>query len=187
MRRDQVPFTRHVARFILIAIYTGRVRARCSTCSGCRRRRGAISTSTARFLYRRGQGRRQSRKRQPPARIDARLLPHLRRWRKRDLAEGITYVVHYRGVGVGKLRRSWERVRKLAGLGPDVVPHTCRHTAATWQMQAGTDHFEAAGYLGMSVETLLKVYGHHHPNFQSAAAQANHKRRVKRRRDGSRD
>jgi integrase len=41
-----------------------------------------------------------------------------------------------------------------------------RHTAATWLMQAGVDAFEAAGYLGMSVETLLEVYGHHHPAFQ---------------------
>ena len=34
-------------------------------------------------------------------------------------------------------------------------PHIMRHTAATWQMQAGTDIYQAAGYLGMSAETLL--------------------------------
>ena len=51
-------------------------------------------------------------------------------------------------------------------------PHVVRHTAATWLMQAGVDTFEAAGYLGMSVETLLKVYGHHHPAFQEKAARA---------------
>jgi len=31
-------------------------------------------------------------------------------------------------------------------------------------MQAGTDRWQAAGYLGMSVEMLEKVYGHHHPD-----------------------
>ena len=34
-------------------------------------------------------------------------------------------------------------------------------------MQNGTDPWQAAGYLGMSLETLLKTYGHHHPDFFS--------------------
>lgn len=36
-----------------------------------------------------------------------------------------------------------------------------RHTAATWLMQAGVDKWEAAGFLGISVEMLDRVYGHH--------------------------
>lgn len=164
--------TRHVARFVLIAVYTGSRSRAVLDLQWLPSAEGGYFDLDNEVLYRRGQGKRQSRKRQPPARIHKRLLTHLRRWRKSDLAQGITYVVHYRGSGVGKLRRSWESVRTLAGLGAEVVPHTCRHTAATWQMQAGTDHFEAAGYLGMSVETLLKVYGHHHPRFQSGAAKA---------------
>jgi len=36
-------------------------------------------------------------------------------------------------------------------------------------MQNGTEPWQAAGHLGMSVETLLKVYGHHHPDFLSDA------------------
>jgi integrase len=55
-------------------------------------------------------------------------------------------------------------------------PHIVRHTAATWLMQAGVAAFEAAGYLGMSVETLLEVYGHHHPSFQEKAAKATARR-----------
>jgi hypothetical protein len=30
----------------------------------------------------------------------------------------------------------------------------------------------AAGFLGMSVETLDRVYGHHHPDYLSDAAEA---------------
>jgi Phage integrase family len=60
-------------------------------------------------------------------------------------------------------------VVKDAGLGPDVTPHVLRHTAATWLMQAGTDPWEAAGFLGMTVETLIGRYGHHHPDYLSAA------------------
>jgi hypothetical protein len=39
-------------------------------------------------------------------------------------------------------------------------------------MQAGVDKWEAAGFLGMSVEMLDRVYGHHHPDHLQAAAQA---------------
>jgi len=46
-------------------------------------------------------------------------------------------------------------------------------------MQAGTDLFEAAGYLGMSPETLWDVYGHHHPDFQKGAASATKRRAPK--------
>lgn len=59
-----------------------------------------------------------------------------------------------------------------AGLGADVTPHVLRHTAATWLMQAGTDMWEAAGYLGMTVETLSARYGHHHPDHLAGAKRA---------------
>mgnify|MGYP002413760740 CR=1 FL=1 len=81
-------------------------------------------------------------------------------------------MIHWQGRPVVKLRRSWDGARRRAGLGADVVPHTLRHTCATWLMQAGIDRYEAAGYLGMSMATLEAVYGHHHPDFQSRAAEA---------------
>jgi hypothetical protein len=43
-------------------------------------------------------------------------------------------------------------------------------------MAAGVDVYEVSGYTGVSVEVLLEVYGHHHPNFQSNAATATGKR-----------
>jgi len=47
-----------------------------------------------------------------------------------------------------------------------------RHTAATWAMQNGADLWQAAGFLGMTVEMLQERYGHHHPDFQADAARA---------------
>ena len=44
-------------------------------------------------------------------------------------------------------------------------------------MQAGVDPYEAAGYLGMTVETLMDTYGHHHPSFQENAARASGRRK----------
>lgn len=39
-------------------------------------------------------------------------------------------------------------------------------------MQRGVDLWQAAGFLGMSVETLERNYGHHHPNYMQEAARA---------------
>jgi integrase len=61
------------------------------------------------------------------------------------------------------IKKAFARAVKDAGLGCDVTPHVLRHTAATWLMQAGVDPWEAAGYLGMTIEMLSQRYGHHHP------------------------
>jgi hypothetical protein len=53
-------------------------------------------------------------------------------------------------------------------------------------MQAGVDKWEAAGFLGMSVETLDRVYGHHHPAHLRAAAHAIGYRRRKQSLAGDR-
>jgi integrase len=65
----------------------------------------------------------------------------------------------------------------------NVTPHTLRHTAATWLMQRGTDLWEAAGYLGMTVEVLERVYGHHHPDHLGEAV--NNITRKERKRAGA--
>lgn len=162
--------TLHLARFILIALYTG---TRSKAVLGLR----WLSATTGGhvdlergLLYRRGSGQRETRKRQPPVRLPDRLLGHLRRWHKEDSKHGITHIVHYQGQPITKLRRSWATVRDDAGLGDDVTPHVCRHTCATWLMQGGVEMFEAAGFLGMSAATLEQVYGHHSPDFQKDAA-----------------
>jgi integrase len=81
---------------------------------------------------------------------------------------------------IAGLRRERDRnrlvIEKIAGkefttLGPGISPHTLRHTAATWLMQRGADPWQAAGYLGMSLEVLLNTYGHHHPDYWSDAVE----------------
>jgi hypothetical protein len=52
-------------------------------------------------------------------------------------------------------------------------------------MQHGADLWQTAGYLGMTVETLEAVYGHHHPDYQADAAAAIAGRKS-RRQDGDR-
>lgn len=167
---------RHFARLILIMIYTGtRPGAVLKLRWAPNSTGGWIDVEKGR-LYRKPSRQVETKKRQPSSAIHRRLLPHLRRWRAQDLAAGIEHAVHYYGQPVNKLKVGWGTLRKRSRLPEWAIPYTLRHTAATWQMQAGTDMFQAAGLLGMSVEMLREVYGHHHPDFQAEAAQATTKR-----------
>ena len=174
------PRTAHVARLVLIGVYTGTRPGAILGLKWLPSPTGGWFDLEQGVLHRRGPNARRSKKRQPPARIHTRLLPHLLRWRTHDLARGITSVIHYRGLPVQKLRNSWKSAAQLAGAQRKDSPHITRHTAATWQMQAGTNLYEAAGYLGMSPETLWETYGHHHPDFQSDAASVVAKKGAKR-------
>jgi integrase len=92
----------------------------------------------------------------------------MRRWAK----NGQRYAVEWQGKPIGTgLEKAFRRACQDAGL-EGVTPHVLRHTACTWLMQRGVDMWEAAGFLGMSVETLQKTYGHHHSDFQRNAADA---------------
>lgn len=68
-------------------------------------------------------------------------------------------------------RKAFARAVTAAGLGPDVTPHTLRHTAATWGMQAGADVWKLAGLLGMTPQTLIDNYGHWHSEIGREAAE----------------
>lgn len=74
---------------------------------------------------------------------------------------------------VNSVKTAFESAVRLAGLGPRISPHTLRHSAATWLMQKGADLWQAAGYLGMSLDVLLNTYGHHHPDYLSDASREN--------------
>jgi integrase len=119
-------------------------------------------------FYRRAAGRRETKKRQPPVPLPDQLLAHLRRWKRR----GQRFAVEWNGNPVQSVDKAFANVVTNAGLGADVTPHVLRHTAATWLMQAGTDVWEAAGYLGMTIEMLSQRYGHHHPDHLSGAKRA---------------
>jgi integrase len=177
------------ARFCLIGVYSAR---REETI----RRTQWLATTThpwmnleAMVYQGKGALERSTKKRRPPAKIASRLRPHLVRWREIDQmrsgelreagilenGEQIRFVVNRIDDGqplAGKIRSAWDGILQDAGLGEDVVRHSLRHTAATWLMQAGVDMWEAAGWLGMTVEQLEANYGHHHPDFQEEAAEA---------------
>jgi integrase len=99
----------------------------------------------------------------------------MRRRRDRGLIDD--HFVEFNGRPVVSVKTGLGRAVKLAGLEGKISPHTlrhtaARHTAATWLMQAGADRWQATGYLGMTVEMLERVYGHHHPDHLGEAVAA---------------
>jgi integrase len=149
----------HVARFILVALYTGtRAGAVCGAAFEQIAGAGYIDLERGIF-YRRPMGANETKKRRPPVPLPQRLLAHLRRWQRR----GQRFCVEWNGRPVHDVDKAFRRTAAEAEL-VNVTPHTLRHTAATWLMQRGVDMAEAAGFLGMTTAQLEHTYGHHHPD-----------------------
>jgi integrase len=162
----------HIARFILLAVYTGsRAGTVCGASFTPRDGFGWIDCARGVF-YRRPDDERETRKRKPPIRLPGSLLAHLRRWERM----GMAYPVEFYARPVVQVNAGFARIAEEAGM-PDVTPHTLRHTAATWLMQSGADKWEAAGYLGMTLEVLERVYGHMHTDHLKSAVEGIGRRR----------
>jgi integrase len=149
--------------FILIGLYTGR------------RKEAILSLRWPQVDLDRGvidfrrPGEAETNKRRGKVRISFRLLPHLRRARRRGSDLG--HVVHNHGERIGDVKKGFAAACQRAGI-EGVTPHSLRHTAATWIMQAGVPLWEASGFLAMGVETLQRVYAHHSPDYMRSAADA---------------
>jgi len=162
----------HVAQFFLVGLYTG---TRAGAICGAALDQPTIGRSwidlETGIFYRQAIGRRkQKNKRQTPVRLPPRLLAHLRRWKRKGIS--VRSLIEWNGEPVKRVNKAFRSVRRAAGLGDDVVPHTLRHTCATWLAQRGVPTWEAAGYLGMTEKMFIEVYGHHHPDHQKNAVNA---------------
>jgi integrase len=161
---------RHLARFILIGLYTGTRAGAIAAASPYRQDGHSFVDLDQGIFYRLAIGRRATNKRQTPAPVPPRLLAHLRRWVRRGVVT--SHFVEWQGAPVKSVKTGFKHAVDLAGLWGKVTPHTLRHTAATWLMQHGAPIWQAAGYLGMSAEMIERTYGHHHPDYMRAAAAA---------------
>jgi integrase len=166
--RHRARINRHLARFILIALYTGTRHDAILRLQWFPNTAGGWIDLASGVLYRRGVGAVDSIKRRPPVPIPPRLLPHLRRWR------GLTarHVIEYAGRPIlSQERRAWRTARELAGLGVDVTPHILRHTCATMLLQLGVSVYDVAGVLGTTEDIIRRTYGHHaHDHLRQAVA-----------------
>lgn len=158
----------HMRRLILLQLYTGS-------------RPGVILAMhwgqidlKAGVMSRIREGKAQDKKkRAPKVRLGRRVLSHLRRWKRLDKNEKLvchfTDRWHPGSREVTDPHGAWKKIIKESGL-KGVTRHTLRHTRATWMMQADVPIWEAAGFLGMSIKTLERVYAHHAPTHQERAA-----------------
>jgi integrase len=154
--------TPHLYRFIVLALKTG------SRSGVLLRLEWSWIDLERGLMNRRAPGEAEvGTKRTPPVRLGRAVLRLLRHWKEQD--GKVKHVVHYNGLPVQKLRRSFETACKAAGL-EGVSPHTLRHTRATWLMQKKIDLWQASGHLGMSVRTLETTYGKHSPDYQKDAS-----------------
>lgn len=141
--------------FILIGLYTGaRKEAILSL------RWSQVDLAAGRIDFN-APGARRTNKRRSRIPIPAKLLPHLRR--ARLCGTEIGFVIHENGVRLKDVKKGFASACRRAKL-EGVSPHILRHTCATWLMQAGVSIWDASGFTGMTVETLQRVYAHHHPD-----------------------
>jgi integrase len=152
--------TPYLARFFIIGWYTGTRRGKILSL-----RWSMVNLKTG-IMERLPPGMVEPKnKKAPPMRMGKRLMAHLKRWKRMD-GKGVEFVVTFRGKQIKRPIRSWETARIAAKLPEYITPHILRHTRATNMMQQKKDPWEAAKALGMSLEMLTKVYGHHHPDWQ---------------------
>jgi integrase len=134
---------RHLARFILIGLYTGTRASAIASASPYRNTGHSFVDLDQGIYYRLAIGKRATNKRQTPAPIPQRLLAHMRRWVDRGIV--VSHFVEWHGAPVKSVKTGFNHAVTLAGLWGRVTPHTLRHTAATWLMQAGVPIWQAAG------------------------------------------
>lgn len=156
---------RHLARFILIAIYTGTRKDAILRLRFLPQTKGGWIDTAQGVMYRRGAEERETNKRRKPVKLPRKLLAHCRRWQ----GGGATWVVERNGVGVADVKTAFAGACRAAGLA-GVTPHSLKHTAITWAMQAGMKVETAADYFDTSAETIRRVYYHHSPEYQEDAA-----------------
>ncbi|MCJ2006263.1 tyrosine-type recombinase/integrase [Methylobacterium sp. J-092] len=172
---DTIRARRPARRFVFVGVTTGtrntamrELRWHISEDGGC-------FDLDAGLIHRRGFGLDpNSGKPRASSRISDRTVATLARWRRADLVAGIDHVIH-KPDGTSYDRSPdyiWRTIMEDAGLGRDVVPHTLRHTAATYLRIANVDVRRGADLLGMSVQTMVRVYGQWTLEGQEEAAEA---------------
>lgn len=174
-RRDQK--RSHLARLVLIGLYTGTRPGAVLSLQWMRNTTGGYADLDTGIIFRRADGERVAHnKRKPPVKLARKLLGHMRRWKRldgwSDEKTGLRYIVHYQGARVTKPNKAFRSAIAAVGLDSIVTPHILRHTRGTWLAQAGVPSGEAAASLGLTTEEYERTYLHNDPSFQKAAADA---------------
>jgi integrase len=157
---------RHLARFILIGLYTGTRNDRIRRLQWVENLHGGWVDLERGILHRKSKAELETKKRAPSVPIGGRLMAHLRRWRELTAR----YVIEYGGSPIETaINGAMNGACELAGLD-GVTPHVLRHTAATWMLDRGLSPWQVGKYLGMTAQMVESVYGHTNDKMQRATA-----------------
>ena len=69
------------------------------------------------------------------------------------------YADHQRSYG-GNIKTAWKGAIRRAGLAPELTPHDCRHTWASWHYALNRDLLALKAEGGWSSVTLVERYAH---------------------------
>jgi integrase len=156
----------HLRRFILIALATGRRAEAILSLRWFPAFDGGHVDLASGVICFDPAGRRETKKRRGSVRMPRQLAAHMHRWF--DAGPGVA-VITWRGGRVAEIDTAFRAAVRRAGLGPDVTPHTLKHTAVTWAFQRGMTLEDAADWFATTPDTLMRVYRKHSPEHQSRA------------------
>jgi integrase len=161
----------HLARFILVGLYSGTRRDRITRLQFVESLHDGWVDIENKTLHRKGKAEPDTNKRAPRVPIGDRLMAHMRRWRRSR------YVIEHHGIPVKNIFLGFEAVCRLAGLNYEgqsiddrVTPHSLRHTFATWMLLEGKSPYQVGRYIGMSAAMVERTYGHVTDEAQLATA-----------------
>jgi integrase len=176
--------SRHVARYILVGLYTGsRNGDVCGAAVIPTIGRGFVDLDKGEFR-RKPDNKKETSKKQPTVPIPPRLLAHMRRWHRLGISNRA--VIEFNGKPVSVIKEGWGTVVTKAGLATEdksqkVLRHTLRHTAITWYLTPdrrtgkAVDIETVSQFCGVSVATIRKTYRHVMPGtFDPVMAASRH-------------
>lgn len=87
-----------------------------------------------------------------------------------DLTEN--HVITLNGKPIADVKNGIRILCKECGITKPVTPHTFKHTAITWMVQAGMPLSTISDLTNTSEKILRKVYSHHRPDYQAELGSA---------------
>lgn len=177
-RRHHKRINRHLARLILIGLYSGTRRDRITRLQWVENLHGGWVDLERGILHRKSKAEPDTKKRAPSVPLaDApeanKLWAHLRRWRRLTAR----YVIEFNGMPVRGIFKGFEGACRLAGLNYDgqdpddrVTPHTLRHTCVSWALAEGKSPLQVGQYVGMTAAMVEKTYAHTNEGLQRETA-----------------
>lgn len=161
---------RHLVPYVLVAIFTGSRYDKIVRASFTRNPGGPwIDLEKGEYWRVAPNEIEYDNKLSPDILLPRRLIRILRRYRDR----GAEHVVEWKGKNATNIGKSMRKLLDEAIPDRDIVPHTFRHTAATWMVSDPTiPLIDISNFLGMSFETIYRRYAKIRDRQASQAASA---------------